>query len=91
MPVLLFIANLFGISILRLVIYAICIVAVIVAGITIRQHYINVGWYEHAAKIKKQDDRAAAAADEVQKAADACAADSWWDVVSASCKTEESK
>lgn len=91
MPVILFIANLFGISVFRLIIYAVCITAVIAAGITIRQHYVNLGYSKAIAAVKKQDDRAVAAADKVQQRADECSGSSWWDVISQSCKLEDTK
>lgn len=89
MPVLLFVANLFGISVLRLVIYAICIVAVVVAGLMIRQHYVDLGYAKAIAAVKKQDDRAVATADAVQKRANDCAANSYWDILTQACKLED--
>lgn len=91
MPVILFIANLFGISVFRLAIYVGCIVAVVAAGVTIRQHYVNLGYSKAIAAVKKQDDRAVAAAEKVQQRADECSGASWWDVISQSCKLEEAK
>lgn len=91
MPVLIIIANLFGISVFRLAIYAACVVAVIVAGFTIRQHFVNEGYKHAIAAVKKQDDRAIAAADKVQQRADECSGNSWWDVISQSCKLEDVK
>ena len=47
----------------------------------VRQQYVNLGYAKAIAAVKKQDDRAVAAADKVQQRADDCAA-SWWDVIS---------
>jgi hypothetical protein len=80
----------FGISVLRLVIYSICIVAVVAAGLMIRQHYVNIGYAKAIAAVKKQDDRAVAAAERVEQKAAACTEkNGWWDVVSQSCRLEE--
>lgn len=84
-------ASFLGINPLRLIAYAAVVVAVIVGGLTIRQHYVNLGYAKAIAAVKKQDDRAVAAADRVQQKADECAANSWWDVVSQGCKLEETK
>jgi NhaP-type Na+/H+ or K+/H+ antiporter len=91
MPVILFIANLFGISVFRLAIYASCIVAVIAAGVTIRQHYIDVGWYKHKAAVEKQDSRSIEASKQIEERAQKCAADSFWDVVTNGCKLEDAQ
>lgn len=85
------VASFFGISILRLGIYAGCIALALGGAVTIRQHYINKGYASAITAVKKQDDRAVAAADKVQKRADECSADSWWDVVSQSCKLEDAE
>jgi hypothetical protein len=85
------IAEFFGISVLRLAIYAGCIALALGGAVAIRQHYINKGYASAIAAVKKQDDRAVAAADKVKKRADECAADSWWDVVSQSCKLEDAQ
>lgn len=91
MPVIIWIAGALGISVFRLAIYAACIVAVVIAGVSIRQHYVNIGYAKAIAAVKKQDDRAAEAADKVQKRADDCSGNSWWDVISQSCKLEDAK
>jgi hypothetical protein len=80
-----------GISSLRLYIYIAVTVAVIIAGFTIRQHFINVGWNKAMTRVEKQNDKAAAAAAKVKERADSCSENSWWDVVSASCKTEDAQ
>jgi hypothetical protein len=79
------IAGVFGISPLRIIIYSVATVAVIGGAIAIRQHYVNLGYHNAIAAVKKQDDRAKAAADKVQQKADDCAANSYWDVLTQSC------
>lgn len=92
MPMLIItIAGWFGINPLRLVAYAAVVAAVVVGGLMIRQHYVNLGWNKAIVAVKKQDDRAVAAADKAQQKADQCQADSWWDVISQSCKTEDAQ
>lgn len=87
--ILTFIANLFGISVLRLAIYAGVVVAVVVAGFTIRQHYINKGYKSAIAAVKKQDDRAVEVASKVEQKATVCTEQSgYWDVITQGCKLE---
>lgn len=84
------IASLFGISQIRLIIYAVAIVAVVVGGFTIRQHYINVGWYKHAAKIEKQDNAAVSVDKKVESDLKTCTdANGFWDVITQNCMTQE--
>lgn len=59
--------------------------------IAVRQHERNIGWKSAIVAVKKQDDRAVAAANKVQQRADECSDNSWWDVISQSCKLEETK
>lgn len=80
------VARWFGISPFRLVAYAIIAIAVVAGAATIRQHYINLGWDKAITAVKKQDAKAKAAADEVERKAGACAIDSYWDVIAATCK-----
>jgi hypothetical protein len=87
MPIILWVASFFGISVFRLAIYAGCIVAVIGAGIAIRQHYVNLGYAKAIAAVKKQDQSAVEAADKVQRRADECIGESWFDVITQTCKT----
>ncbi|MBI1202528.1 MAG: hypothetical protein GC182_08460 [Rhodopseudomonas sp.] len=90
MAIIRFIADLFGISIFRLVAYA--GIAVVVAGglVVVRQHYINKGYASAIAAVKKQDDRAVSAANKVeQRAADCTARSAYWDVISQGCKLED--
>jgi len=90
MPVLLFVANLFGISVFRLIVYALAVVAVIVGALTIRQHYINKGYQAALVAVKKQDNIAIDAARKVEKKAAVCTETSgYWDVITQSCKLED--
>lgn len=91
MPIILWLASTFGISIFRLAIYAACVAAVIGAGLTIRHHYVSLGYQKAITAVKKQDDRAAEAADKVQKRADECTGASWFDVITQTCKLEDAK
>lgn len=91
MPIIIWIASALGINVFRLAIYAACIVAVIIAAIAIRQHYVNLGYAKAITAVKKQDDRAAEAADKVQKRADECTGASWFDVITQTCKLEDAK
>jgi len=88
--IILAIASFFGISPLRLIIYAVAIVAVIVGGLTIRQHYVNLGYHKAIADVKKQDDRAVAAADKVEAKAAKCDETSgYWDVITQNCRLQD--
>jgi hypothetical protein len=93
MPVLLIVANLFGISVFRLLVYAGIVVAILVGALTIRQHYINKGYASAISAVKKQDDKAVAAAVKVEKKAAACqdGINGYWDVISQSCKLESAE
>ncbi len=84
------IANLLGISRLRLIIYVVAVVAVVTGALVIRQHYVNVGWYSHKAAVERQDNIAISASREVEKKADACSeANGFWDVITQGCKMQE--
>lgn len=90
MPVILFIANMFGISVFRLIIYAVCIVAVMTGAIVIRQHYVNLGWAKHKAAVEKQDNVAISASKEVERQTSKCSDDNgFWDVITQGCKLED--
>lgn len=90
MPILIAIAGMFGISVFRLVAYAAILAAVVVGALTIRQHYIDVGWYKHAAKIERQDNAAVAVSKQVEHDTQACSeANGFWDVVTQGCKLQE--
>jgi hypothetical protein len=93
MPALLIIANLFGISVFRLLVYTGIAVAIIVGALTIRQHYINKGYASAIASVKKQDAKAVAAAVKVEKKAAACqdGINGYWDVITQSCKLESAE
>ena len=83
------IAGFLGISALRLGMYAALVALVLGGAAALRQHYVNKGFQNAIIAVKKQDDRAAAAAAKVQRKADECAENSWWDVISQSCKLDE--
>lgn len=84
------IAGYLGITVLRLGIYAACAALVLGAGITIRQHYINKGWNNALVAVKKQDDRAVAAANKVEQKTIVCSEQNgYWDVITQNCKLEE--
>lgn len=92
MPVVLFIANLFGISVFRLAVYAALIVAVVIGALTVRQHYINKGYHSAIEAVKKQDDRAVAAATKVEQKAAVCTeTNGYWDVITQGCKLEDAE
>ena len=80
------IAGCFGISPLRVIVYGALIMSVVIGAATIRHHYIQLGWNKAITAVKKQDDRAKAAADAVDKQASECAANSYWDVIAQSCR-----
>lgn len=84
------IANFFGISVFRLVAYAVIVVAATVALATVRQHYINVGWAAHKAAVEKQDARSVATSNKVEEKTNVCSeANGFWDVITQGCKLEE--
>lgn len=88
--IILTVAGWFGINPLRLIIYAALAVSVAVGAITIRQHYINKGWYAHKAAVEKQDDSAVAASVKVEKKTAVCTdANGYWDVLTQGCKLDE--
>ena len=90
--IILTIAGWFGINPFRLIAYTAIFIAVAVGAITIRQHYVNLGWHKAIEAVKKQDDRAAAAADKVQEKAAKCdETNGYWDVLTQGCKLEDGK
>ncbi len=90
MPVILAIASFFGISPLRLIIYAALFVAATGGTVALRQHYVNKGYASAIAAVKKQDDRAAAAAAVVESKANACTdTNGYWDVITQGCKLDD--
>jgi hypothetical protein len=94
MPLAIFaaIANFFGISTIRLAIYAGAVVAIIAAGLTIRHHYVSLGYHKALADVKKQDDRAVEAATKVEKKTAVCTdQNGYWDVLSQRCILEDQK
>lgn len=86
------IAGLLGINSGRLIAYVAVTIAMIIAALTIRQHYINAGWDKAMARVQKQDDAAAAAARNVEKRAAVCSeTNGYWDVVTQGCKLEDAE
>jgi hypothetical protein len=84
------VAALFGISSFRLIAYAVLVVGALAGALTIRQHYIDKGYSSALAAVKKQDDKARAAAETVERKATVCTADNgYWDVVTQGCKLED--
>ena len=87
MPIILSICAFLGISPLRLVIYAALFVVVITTGLTIRHHYVALGYKHAIADVKKQDNIAIDAANKVeQKAAKCDETSGYWDVVTQNCR-----
>ena len=90
--IILTIAGWFGINPIRLIAYVVLAVAVIIGALTIRQHYINKGYASALAAVKKQDDRAVAAASKVEQKAATCSdANGYWDVITQNCKLEDAE
>ncbi len=89
MPIVLAIANLFGISVFRLIMYAGIFFAVLAGAIAIRQHYVDLGYHKAIADVKRQDDRAVDAANKVEQRVAQCSG--YWDVITQACILEEKK
>lgn len=88
--IILTIAGWFGINPLRLIIYAALAVSVTVGALAVRQHYINKGYASAISAVKKQDDRAKAAAEKVETKAAVCSdTNGYWDVITQGCKLDE--
>ena len=85
------IADLLGISVLRLGIYAACLALATGGALTIRQHYINKGYASAIAAVKKQDARTTAAANQIEQKAAKCqeGIKGYWDVITQGCKLED--
>lgn len=84
------VANFFGISVFRLVMYASIIAAIVGGAIAVRHHYVAIGYHKAISDVKKQDDRAVDAANEVEKRAAKCDETSgYWDVITQNCKLQE--
>jgi hypothetical protein len=85
------IADRLGLSKLlaEIIMIAALVVAIVIAGFAIRQHYVNEGWRNALAAVKKQDDKAVAAAKKVEEKVAECSADSYWDTITQACKTDE--
>lgn len=87
---LLAVAEFFGISVFRLVMYATLAAVVTVALVSVRQHYINVGWEKHRVAVEKQDGRAKEASRQVEQKTNECSeTNGFWDVITQGCKLEE--
>ena len=86
------IANFFGISVLRLAMYAAIVAAVVTGALVIRHHYVSLGYHKALADVKKQDDRAVEAATKVEKKTAVCTdQNGYWDVLSQRCILEDQK
>lgn len=60
--------------------------------LTIRHHYVSLGYHKALADVKKQDDRAVEAATKVEKKTAVCTdQNGYWDVLSQRCILEEGK
>lgn len=80
------IAAFFGISPLRIIAYAAIIAAAIIGALTIRQHYINVGWQKAMHAIAAKDKAAIKDADDAERAVKDCyARGGTWDQGGMSC------
>ncbi|MCK1585498.1 hypothetical protein IVB03_39580 [Bradyrhizobium sp. 168] len=93
MPALILtIAGWFGINPFRLIAYAVIFLAIVSGALYVRHHYVALGYHKAIADVKKQDDRAVAAADQVEQKAQVCTDQTgFWDVISQSCKLEDGK
>lgn len=91
--ILLWLANKSGLSQLAVdaIVAGVLLALIGGTGLAIRQHFVNEGYSHAIAAVKKQDDKAVATADKVQQRADECSGNSWWDVISQSCKLEDAK
>lgn len=92
MPVILFLANLFGISVFRLVIYAAIGAGVVTGALAIRHHYVALGYSKALVAVAKQNDVTKAAAVKIEAKAAKCqeGINGYWDVVTQGCKLEDS-
>lgn len=93
MPILIWLAGFFGISIFRLVAYAAIAVAVTTGALAIRHHYVALGYEKALEAVAKQNEITKNAADKIGMKADKCAEgiNSYWDVVTQNCKLEDAK
>ena len=68
------------------------IITMLVGGtlLGIRQHYVNKGWRNAIAAVKKQDDRASDAARNVEQTTAKCdETNGFWDVITQDCRLQE--
>lgn len=83
------IANLLGISVFRLAMYAAIVAAVVTGALVIRHHYVSLGYHKALADVKKQDDRAVEAATKVEKKTAVCTdQNGYWDTITQRCRLE---
>lgn len=70
------------------------VIAVLIGStlLGIRQHYINKGWKNAIAAVKKQDDKAVGAANRVEQQTAKCDdTNGFWDVITQDCRLQEDK
>lgn len=80
------IAAFFGISTLRLIVYSALGVSIVVGALTIRQHYINIGYQKAIHAIAVKDASAIKDADDAERAVKDCyARGGTWDQGAMSC------
>jgi hypothetical protein len=93
MQAVLLIAKMFGISPLRIIVYAAAVMAVVTAAVVIRHHYVSLGYTKALADVKKQDSRAVEAANAVEQKTAACTqgVNGYWDVLTQSCKLDDAQ
>jgi hypothetical protein len=93
LAVLTAIAEFFGISVVRVIVYAICVALVIGAALTIRHHYVSLGYTKALEDVKKQDSRSLDAANAVEQKTAVCAqgVNGYWDVLTQSCRLDDAQ
>lgn len=70
------------------------VITMIIGGtlLTIRQHYVNLGWKQHKVAVERQDNRAVEASKRVEEKTDKCSeTNGFWDVITQGCKLQEEK
>ena len=76
----------------KVVLYLLLVLVVLAILLTIRQHYVNEGWRNHAAAVAKQDDAAIAVNKKVEEQAQQCSdANGFWDVITQNCKLQSTE
>jgi len=94
MPFIPIIAQFFGISTFRLVAYAVAVFLVLAGALTgwltVRHHYVSLGYSKALKDVKKQDANAKAAAEKVEKKTAVCTdKNGYWDVITQACKLDD--